>query len=135
MLLLRDVFDYGYDEIASIVGKSEANARQLAARARRRVGERRPRFELSREQRDKLASRFFAAAEKGDLGALETLLAHDVVLHAHGGGKAPAIARPLLGRSRVARALVFPTDSALPHRKRSPGCRTQFEALSNEARS
>jgi RNA polymerase sigma-70 factor (TIGR02957 family) len=106
VLLLRDVFDYGYDEIASIVGKSESNARQLAARARRRVGERRPRFESSREQRDKLASRFFAAAEEGDLGALETLLAHDVVLHADGGGKAPAIARPLLGRSRVARALL-----------------------------
>jgi RNA polymerase sigma-70 factor (TIGR02957 family) len=105
VLLLRDVFDYGYDEIASIVG-SESNARQLAARARRRVGERRPRFESSREQRDKLASRFFAAAEEGDLGALERLLAHDVVLHGDGGGKAPAIARPLLGRSRVARVLV-----------------------------
>ena len=106
MLLLRDVFDYGYDEIAAIVSKSEANTRQLAARARRRVGERRPRFESSREQRDKLARRFLAAAEEGDLGALETLLAHDVVLHADGGGKAPAIARPLVGRSRVARTLV-----------------------------
>jgi RNA polymerase sigma-70 factor (ECF subfamily) len=106
VLLLRDVFDYGYDEIASIVGKSESNARQLAARARRRVGERRPRFESSREQREKLASRFFAAAEEGDLGALESLLTHDVDLHADGGGKAPAIARPLLGRSRVARAVV-----------------------------
>ncbi|MGH2825811.1 MAG: RNA polymerase sigma-70 factor [Actinomycetota bacterium] len=106
VLLLRDVFDYGYDEIAAIVGKSEANARQLAARARRRVGERRPRFESSREQRDILARRFLAAAEEGDLGALETLLAHDVELHADGGGKAPAIARPLVGRSRVARTLV-----------------------------
>ena len=106
VLLLRDVFDYGYDEIAAIVGKSEANSRQLAARARRRVGERRPRFESSREQRDKLARRFLAAAEEGDLGALETLLAHDVVLHGDGGGKAPAIARPVLGRSRVARAIV-----------------------------
>ena len=106
VLLLRDVFDYGYDEIASIVGKSESNARQLAARARRRVGERRPRFESSREQRDKLASRFLAAAEEGDLGALESLLAHDVVLHADGGGKVPAIARSLVGRSRVARAMV-----------------------------
>jgi RNA polymerase sigma-70 factor (ECF subfamily) len=106
VLLLRDVFDYDYDEIAAIVGKSEANARQLAARARRRVGERRPRFESSREQRDKLARRFLAAAEEGDLGALETFLAHDVVLHADGGGKAPAIARSLLGRSRVARAIV-----------------------------
>ena len=106
VLLLRDVFDYGYDEVAAIVRKTEANARQLAARARRRVGERRPRFESSREQRNKLARRFLAAAEQGDLGALETLLAHDVELHADGGGKAPAIARPLVGRSRVARTLV-----------------------------
>jgi RNA polymerase sigma-70 factor (TIGR02957 family) len=106
VLLLRDVFDYGYDEIASIVRKSEDNARQLAARARKRVDERRPRFESSREQRDKLASRFLAAAEEGDLGALETLLAHDVVLHGDGGGKAPAIARSLVGRSRVARTVV-----------------------------
>ena len=105
VLLLRDVFDYGYDEIAAIVGKSEGNARQLAARARRRVEERRPRFESSREQRERLASRFFAAAVDGDLGSLETLLAHDVVLHGDGGGKAPAIARSVLGRSRVARTL------------------------------
>ena len=89
VLLLRDVFDYGYDEIAAIVGKSEDNARQLAARARRQIEEGRPRFEASREQHDELARRFFAAAQKGDLGGLETLLAHDVVLHGDGGGKAP----------------------------------------------
>jgi RNA polymerase sigma-70 factor (TIGR02957 family) len=106
VLLLRDVFDYGYHEIAAIVGKSEANVRQLAARARRRVGERRPRFESSREQRDKLARRFLAAAKEGDLSALETLLAHDVVLRADGGGKAPALARSIVGRTRVARTVV-----------------------------
>ena len=104
--LLHDVFDYGYAEIAQIVGKSEDNARQLAARARRHVGERRPRFEASPEERDELARRFFAAAQEGDLGALEALLAHDVVLHGDGGGKAPALARPLHGRSRVARTLL-----------------------------
>jgi RNA polymerase sigma-70 factor (TIGR02957 family) len=106
VLLLRDVFDYGYDEIAKIVGKSEDNARQLAARARRHVEERRPRFETSREQRDELARRFFAAAQEGDLGSLEALLAHDVVLHGDGGGKVPALARSLHGRSRVARTLL-----------------------------
>src|SRR5688572_28751543 len=79
-LLLRDVFDYGYAEIAEIVGKSEDNARQLAARARRHVEERRPRFEASREQREELARRFFSAAQEGELEALEQLLAHDVVL-------------------------------------------------------
>src|SRR3954470_9121647 len=63
-LLLHDVFGYGYDEVARIVGKSEDNARQLAARARRHVSERRPRFQTSREQRDELAQRFFAAAQE-----------------------------------------------------------------------
>jgi RNA polymerase sigma-70 factor (TIGR02957 family) len=103
--LLREVFDEPYERIAEIVGTSEQNARQLAARARRHVAERRPRFEASREEQEQLAARFFAAAEEGDLGGLEALLAHDVVLHGDGGGKAPALARALHGRSRVARTL------------------------------
>jgi RNA polymerase sigma-70 factor (TIGR02957 family) len=103
--LLRDVFDEPYDRIAEIVGTSEQNARQLATRARRHVEERRPRFEASREQRDELATRFFAAAEEGDLEGLEALLAHDVVLRGDGGGKAPALARAIHGRARVARTL------------------------------
>jgi RNA polymerase sigma-70 factor (TIGR02957 family) len=104
-LLLRDVFDYDYAQIADIVGKSEDNARQLATRARRHVEERRPRFEASSEQRNELARRFFAAAQEGELEPLETLLAHDVVLHGDGGGKAPALARAVQGRQRVARTL------------------------------
>ena len=103
--LLHDVFDYGYDEVAEIVGKSETNARQLAARARRHVEEGRPRYEASREQRDELAHRFFAAAQAGDVAGLEALLADDVVLHGDGGGKVPALARALFGRRRVARTL------------------------------
>src|ERR671910_3483460 len=103
--LLHDVFDYGYGEVAGIVGKSEANARQLAARARRHVEEQKPRFDASREQRARLAHRFFAAAQEGDVAALEELLAEDVVLHGDGGGKVPALARALFGRSRVARTL------------------------------
>jgi RNA polymerase sigma-70 factor (ECF subfamily) len=106
VLLLHDVFDYGYPEIAAIVGKSEDNVRQLAVRARRHVEERRPRFQTTREQRDELAQRFFAAAEQGDLAGLETLLAHDVELTGDGGGKVPALARTLRGRTRVARLLV-----------------------------
>jgi RNA polymerase sigma-70 factor (TIGR02957 family) len=104
--LLREVFDEPYDRIAEIVGTSEQNARQLVARARRHVDERRPRFEASRAQRDELASRFFAAAEEGDLESLEELLAHDVVLRGDGGGKAPALARAIHGRARVARTLI-----------------------------
>jgi RNA polymerase sigma-70 factor (TIGR02957 family) len=104
--LLREVFDYPYDEIARIVGKSEANARQLVARARRHVEDARPRFEASHERRERLAQSFFAAAADGDLGALEELLAHDVVLHGDGGGRVPALAQALHGRARVARALL-----------------------------
>jgi RNA polymerase sigma factor (sigma-70 family) len=89
VLLLHDVFDYGYGEISEIVGCSEDNARQLATRARRHVDQRRPRFESSQAQREELARRFFAAARDGDLGALESLLADDVVLQGDGGGKAP----------------------------------------------
>jgi RNA polymerase sigma-70 factor (TIGR02957 family) len=106
VLLLHDVFDYGYPQIAAIVGKSEDNVRQLASRARRHVEQRRPRFQTTREQRDELGRRFFQAAEQGDLAGLESLLAHDVQLTGDGGGKAPALARTLRGRSRVARLLM-----------------------------
>ena len=106
VLLLHDVFDYDHAQIAEIIGKSQDNVRQLATRARRQVEQRRPRFQTTREQRDQLAGRFFAAAEQGDLAGLEALLAHDVELIGDGGGQVPALARPLRGRSRVARALI-----------------------------
>jgi RNA polymerase sigma-70 factor (TIGR02957 family) len=104
--LLREVFDEPYDRIAAIIGTSEPNARQLAARARRAVDRGRPRFEASRQQREDLATRFFAAAEEGDLRGLESLLAHDVVYRGDGGGNAPAAARAVHGRPKVARLLV-----------------------------
>jgi RNA polymerase sigma-70 factor (ECF subfamily) len=106
VLLLHDVFDYGYPEIAAIVGKSEDNVRQIATRARRHVEQGRPRFRTTREQRDELARRFLAAAEQGDLAGLEALLSHDVELTGDGGGKVPALARSLHGRNRVARTLI-----------------------------
>jgi RNA polymerase sigma-70 factor (TIGR02957 family) len=107
VFLLREVFDYPYDEIARIVGKSEANARQLASRARRHVDEQRPRFEASKEQRERLADLFFAAVGDGDIEALEAMLAEDVVLHGDGGGKVPALARALYGARRVARTMAI----------------------------
>jgi RNA polymerase sigma-70 factor (TIGR02957 family) len=106
VLLLHEVFDYRYSEIAAILGKSQDNVRQLATRARRHVNQRRPRFQTTREQRDELARRFFAAAEQGDLAGLEALLAHDVELTGDGGGKVPTLARSLRGRNRVARTLI-----------------------------
>jgi RNA polymerase sigma-70 factor (ECF subfamily) len=106
VLLLHDVFDYPFTEIAAIVGKSEDNVRKLATRARRHVEQRRPRFQTTREQRDELARRFFRAAERGDLAGLEALLAHDVELTGDGGGRVPALAQTLRGRNRVARTIL-----------------------------
>ena len=106
VFLLRDVFDYPYERIAEILDKQPAAVRQIATRARRHVDERKPRFEAGSEQREALASRFFAATTEGELGELEALLAGDVELHGDGGGNAPALARLVVGRSRVARTLV-----------------------------
>jgi RNA polymerase sigma-70 factor (TIGR02957 family) len=106
VLLLHDVFGYRYPEVAAILGKREDSVRQLATRARRHLQQRRPRFRTTREQRDELARRFFQAAEHGDLAGLEALLAHDVALTGDSGGKVPALARSLRGRTRVARTLV-----------------------------
>jgi len=115
-LLLHDVFDYDHAQIAQIIGKSEDNVRQIARRARRKVEQRRPRFQTTREQRDELARRFFQAAEQGDLAGLEALLAHDVELTGDGGGRVPALARTLRGRNRVARTLAnwFRLGALLP---------------------
>lgn len=107
VLLLHDVFDYAYEEIASMLGKTEPAVRQLATRARRHAGERRPRFQTTREQREELTRRFFAAIDRGDLSGLEALLASDVQFAADGGGKAPALDRPVRGRVRVARTLIL----------------------------
>ena len=104
--LLREVFDYPYEQIAAIIGTSEDNTRQLVARARKHVDERRPRFEASQERREQLARSFLAAVSNGDLHALEELLAHDVTLHGDGGGQVRAITRPIHGRAKVARALL-----------------------------
>ncbi len=94
VFLLHEVFDYGYDEISPIIGKSEDNCRQLAVRARRHVNEHKPRFEASRQQRDRLADQFFDAVEDGDMNGLIELLAADVVVYGDGGGHSPSWRRP-----------------------------------------
>jgi RNA polymerase sigma-70 factor (ECF subfamily) len=104
VFVLREAFDFGYDEIAAIVDKSQDNVRQLAVRARRHVDERRPRFEPSREQRDELTKRFVAALQQGETEPLVALLAEDAAFYGDGGGKAPALTEAH-GRDRLARAL------------------------------
>jgi RNA polymerase sigma-70 factor (TIGR02957 family) len=112
--LLREVFDYPYAEIAAILDTGEDNARQLVARARKHVDQRRPRFEASPQRREQLAGSFLAAVNSGDLQALEELLAHDVVLHGDGGGRVQAITRPVHGRANVARVLLTGMRAAEP---------------------
>ncbi len=103
--LLHDVFGYDYGEIATIVDKSEANCRQLASRARRRVHDDKPRFEASREQRDRLAARFFAACQGRDMDGLVDLLAADAAFHGDGGTKGTGVNRPIYGRGNIVKML------------------------------
>jgi RNA polymerase sigma-70 factor (ECF subfamily) len=105
VFLLHDVFGYEFAEIASIVGKSVENCRQVAVRARRHVTQHRPRFEASRQQRDQLADRFVAAFAEGDVDALVELLAADVVVTGDSGGQQPSWPRPIVGSDNVARLL------------------------------
>jgi len=100
------VFDYGYDEVAGIVGKNEDNCRQLAVRARRHVDAHKPRFEASQHKREELADRFFDAIGEGDMDGLVELLAADVVVYGDGGGTSPSWRNPIFGRDRVLRLLL-----------------------------
>jgi RNA polymerase sigma-70 factor (ECF subfamily) len=106
VFLLREVFDYPYDDVARIVARSPDNCRQILARAHRHVEEGRRRFDVSREERDEVARRFVAAWEEGDTESLVELLAPDATVYGDGGGKAPSVPVPLVGAERVAKALI-----------------------------
>ena len=101
--LLREVFGYGYAEIAGIIEQTEVSSRQLVSRARKHLEASRPRFDADEAARDALLERFLAAAENGDLEGLEEMLAEDAVLYADGGGKVLASPEPLLGAALIAR--------------------------------
>ena len=106
VFLLREVFDYDYEEISGIVGKSEANCRQIARRARSAVAARRPRFERSPEQEKRLTRRFVETCMSGDMEGLLKLLSEDVTLWSDGGGKVAAAPYPIYGPEGVARFLL-----------------------------
>lgn len=110
VFVLREVFGFGFPEVASAVGRSEAACRQLAVRARRHVDDGRPRFEADRREREELAARFFAALREGDVDGLRELLAADVLVVGDGGGKAPQLAKAVSGAENAARLLasIFP---------------------------
>ncbi len=106
VFLLREVFDYDYEEISRIVGKSEANCRQIARRARQSVAARRPRFERSPAQEVRLTERFVEACMSGDMEGLVGLLSEDVTLWSDGGGRVAAAPYPIHGPESVARFLL-----------------------------
>ena len=106
VFLLHDVFSYGYDETARIVGRSATTCRQLAHRARQHVDASRPRFEVAAQERDELAARFFAAVRGGDLDGLVGMLAADVEVHGDSGGVPPSWRAPIIGREHVAKLMV-----------------------------
>ncbi|MFF2850995.1 RNA polymerase sigma-70 factor [Streptomyces sp. NPDC058001] len=110
VFLLREVFAFGFDEVAAAVGRSEAACRQLLVRARRHMEAGRPRFAADRQERQELATRFFDALKNGDVGGLRNLLAADVQMVGDGGGNAPQLARAVMGAEKVARLLgaVYP---------------------------
>jgi RNA polymerase sigma-70 factor, ECF subfamily len=105
VFVLREVFAFGFPEIASAVGRSEAACRQLAVRARRHMDAGRPRFEADRKLREELAGRFFDAFREGDVDGLRELLAADVQLVSDGGGKAPQWGAGVIGADNVSRVL------------------------------
>jgi RNA polymerase sigma-70 factor (ECF subfamily) len=105
VFVLREVFGFGFPEIAATVGRGEAACRQLAVRSRKHMEAGRPRFDAGRRERDELAGRFFDAFRDGDLDGLTTLLSADVQMVSDGGGKAPNLAKPIVGPDKVARVL------------------------------
>lgn len=107
VFVLREVFGFSHDEIASAVGKSASTVRQMAHRAREHVHARRKRFEPADPQQSaELTARFFIAAATGDLDALMSMLAPDVVWTADSGGKVSAARRPVAGADKVARLVM-----------------------------
>jgi RNA polymerase sigma-70 factor, ECF subfamily len=105
VFVLREVFGFDFPEVAAAVGRSEVACRQLAVRARRHMDVGRPRFEADRQEHEELAARFFDALRDGDVDGLTELLAADVQMVGDGGGKAPALARGVIGADNVARVL------------------------------
>jgi len=110
--LLREVFDAGYAEVAAALGTTEVYGRQIVARARKRIRERRPRFAIDREWQSSVLREFLSACATGNVSQLTTLLSDHVVLYADGGGKVLAALNPIFGADRVIRFLLGVTRKA-----------------------
>jgi RNA polymerase sigma-70 factor (ECF subfamily) len=110
--LLREIFDYDYAEIATIVGKSEVNCRQMVRRARQHIEAGKPRFDVSLTQQETLVTQFAEACAVGDLEGLINLLAEDIEVWSDGGGKVTAARKIVYGRDKVARFMLNVTRLA-----------------------
>ncbi|HEX4212635.1 MAG TPA: RNA polymerase sigma factor SigJ [Candidatus Dormibacteraeota bacterium] len=108
VFVLREVFDMPHGDIAEVIGKSAAAARQIARRAREHVAARRPRVRVSRSEQQAVVEQFLVALRSGQLQELMDVMAPDVVLIADGGGLANAATAPVHGSEPVARALARP---------------------------
>jgi RNA polymerase sigma-70 factor (TIGR02957 family) len=106
VFVLREVFDTPYDEIAEVVGKTQAAVRQIAHRARDHVAARRPRMHVDRAEQQAVVEKFLAAVSTGDVQGLVEVLAPDVVVISDGGGLVAASRRPIIGAEKVAKVLV-----------------------------
>lgn len=106
VFLLREVFEYDYDEIGQIVRKNTANCRQIFRRAKQRIGSKRSRFSTSLQQQERLTRKFMEACERGDLPGLIDLLATDITLYSDGGGRVKALLKPMQSKIKVARFLI-----------------------------
>jgi RNA polymerase sigma-70 factor (ECF subfamily) len=104
--LLHDVFDFDYPEIAQMIGKSEANSRQMVFRARERLIKRRRRFEPTLEETERITSRFIETTRNGDLSGLMAMFAEDAIMTSDGGGKARAALNPVHGAGAIARFIM-----------------------------
>jgi RNA polymerase sigma-70 factor (ECF subfamily) len=118
VFLLREVFDYPYSEIATIVDKSEANCRQMVHRAREHISAGDRRFEIAPEELERISARFMRATTEGDMDALIELLTSDVTVWSDGGGKVAAALNPIYGPEKVARFFVklaakMPLDTSM----------------------
>jgi RNA polymerase sigma-70 factor (ECF subfamily) len=111
--LLREIFDVSYAEVAAILGTTEANSRQLVARARKHVREKRPRFTVDRERHAAVLRRFLTACSSGDLSELVAQLKDDVIVYTDGGGKGAA-PNPIYGIDKVTRLLLGLARKAPP---------------------
>jgi RNA polymerase sigma-70 factor (ECF subfamily) len=128
VFLLREVFGYGYAEIGETVGRGAENCRQIAARARRHVEARRPRFDADRDRREELLDRFLDAAESGDVDGLKETLTADVLVYTDGGGRLSAARRPFGGVERVALFM----SRVLPRRIGGEGCHRERATVNGE---